>query len=305
MKKFELLLYSLLFSFTIAASTLAQAPTSAWINEFHYDNDGGDVNEFVEIIVNEGFSDLANFTVTFYNGNGGAEYDSETLDNFSQGSTQDGFTIYSKLISGIQNGSPDGLAIDYSGTLIAGQFLSYEGTFTAVGGPADGLMSTDIGVVQNNTTTPLGSSIGLTGTGTQYSDFTWTNFDGSATIGTTNGSQTLPVELSSFSASIINEGIKLNWRTETEVNNYGFEIHRQLHTSTPLSVTEWDVLSFVEGHGNSNSPKDYTFLDDYARYGKYAYRLKQIDTDGSFEYSDVIEVEAGNIPDGFVLEQNF
>jgi hypothetical protein len=61
----------------------------------------------------------------------------------------------------------------------------------------------------------------------------------------------------------------------------------------------------VEGHGNSNSPKDYTFADNNAQYGSYAYRLKQVDTDGSFEYSKVVEVDAGNIPDGFVLEQNY
>ena len=56
---------------------------------------------------------------------------------------------------------------------------------------------------------------------------------------------------------------------------------------------------------NSNSPKEYTFTDDNAQYGKYAYRLKQIDTDGDYEYSNIIELDAGNIPDGFVLEQNY
>jgi hypothetical protein len=61
----------------------------------------------------------------------------------------------------------------------------------------------------------------------------------------------------------------------------------------------------VEGYGNSNSPKDYSFTDNSAGYGKYSYRLKQIDTDGQFEYSKVIEVDAGNIPGGFVLEQNY
>jgi hypothetical protein len=61
----------------------------------------------------------------------------------------------------------------------------------------------------------------------------------------------------------------------------------------------------MEGYGNSNSPKDYSFNDKNAGYGKYAYRLKQIDTDGQFEYSKVIEVDAGNIPGGFVLEQNY
>jgi hypothetical protein len=113
----------------------------------------------------------------------------------------------------------------------------------------------------------------------------------------------LPVELSSFSAVILDNGVKLNWRTETEVNNYGFEILRA-HTSTPLSVKEWDVLGFVEGSGNSNSPKEYSFMDNNVTAGKYSYRLKQIDTDGKFEYSKVIEVDLGS-PQKFELSQNY
>ena len=64
-------------------------------------------------------------------------------------------------------------------------------------------------------------------------------------------------------------------------------------------------LVFVEGYGNSNSPKEYSYLDEWINYGSYAYRLKQIDNDGQFEYSKVVEVDAGQIPGGFVLEQNY
>ncbi|RKY92004.1 MAG: hypothetical protein DRQ13_10825, partial [Ignavibacteriae bacterium] len=114
-----------------------------------------------------------------------------------------------------------------------------------------------------------------------------------------------PVELSSFTVKVLrNGGVKIDWTTETEVDNYGFDIER-LQDYNIKKLQEWEKIGFVEGHGNSNSPKDYTFLDDYARYGKYAYRLKQIDTDGDYEYSDIIEVNAGNIPGGFVLEQNY
>jgi hypothetical protein len=113
----------------------------------------------------------------------------------------------------------------------------------------------------------------------------------------------LPVELSSFSAIVLENAIKLNWRTETEVSNYGFEIERASSSTTPLQG--WEKIGFVEGHGNSNSPKDYSFVDENVSSGKYLYRLKQIDTDGQFEYSKIIEVDAGNIPDGFVLEQNY
>ncbi len=113
----------------------------------------------------------------------------------------------------------------------------------------------------------------------------------------------LPVELSSFTANVMRNGsVKLDWTTETEVDNYGFNVER---TQLNEKDTLWQMLTFIEGHGNSNSPKEYSYTDNYADYGQYAYRLKQIDTDGDFEYSNIIEVDAGNIPDGFVLEQNY
>jgi hypothetical protein len=108
----------------------------------------------------------------------------------------------------------------------------------------------------------------------------------------------LPVELSSFSASIINEGVRLNWVTETEVSNYGFEILR----STQNDI--WDVMGFVEGHGNSNSPKNYSFIDNNITGGTYSYRIKQIDNDGKFEYSKVIEIDVGT-PIEYELSQNY
>ena len=108
----------------------------------------------------------------------------------------------------------------------------------------------------------------------------------------------LPVELSSFSAVVLDNGVKLNWRTETEVNNYGFEILRQAQDDT------WLVLGFVEGYGNSNSPKEYSFIDKNVSSGKIFYRLKQIDTDGQFQYSKIIEVDFGS-PIKFELSQNY
>jgi len=114
----------------------------------------------------------------------------------------------------------------------------------------------------------------------------------------------LPVELSQFTAKVLrNGGVQLNWRTETEVNNYGFEVERKL-SSEQLTVGNWENISFVEGHGNSNSPKEYEFIDDNVLSGKYAYRLKQIDNDGTFEYSKVIEVDI-DAPIEYDLSQNY
>ena len=113
----------------------------------------------------------------------------------------------------------------------------------------------------------------------------------------------LPVELSYFSAKISENGINLIWRTETEVNNYGFDVERS-QVSDVNRQTEWAKLAFIEGSGNSNSPKEYSFFDDKILAGTYSYRLKQIDTDGDFEYSKVVQVNF-NLPENFELYQNY
>ena len=144
---------------------------NAWLNELHYDNAGGDVGEFLEIVIeNPGSYTLGDFTVSLYNGNDGGVYGSETLDNFTVGTTSDNYTFYTWPHAGIQNGAPDGLSLDYQGTVI--QFLSYEGVFSATDGPAIGLESIDIGV-EETSSTPIGESLQLSGAGAQYSDFFW------------------------------------------------------------------------------------------------------------------------------------
>jgi hypothetical protein len=109
---------------------------------------------------------------------------------------------------------------------------------------------------------------------------------------------TLPVELSSFEATAFGNSIQLNWQTETEVDNYGFDIERRIINQ------DWVKIAFVEGYGNSNSPKKYSFKDDRLFGGsKFRYRLKQVDTDGTFAYSD--EVEVGLLPTEYSLFQNY
>ncbi|MDP3831273.1 MAG: T9SS type A sorting domain-containing protein [Ignavibacteriaceae bacterium] len=129
----------------------------------------------------------------------------------------------------------------------------------------------------------------------------------------------LPVELTSFSALLINKEVKLNWQTATEINNYGFEIERSENRSQKSegNNTEqvWETIGFVEGNGNSNSPKEYSFTDASAMLStsssssfgasKLIYRLKQIDTDGKYEYSNEIEVDFDGLPSQFSLEQNY
>jgi hypothetical protein len=113
----------------------------------------------------------------------------------------------------------------------------------------------------------------------------------------------LPVELSSFSASSTGSAIKLSWRTETESKNYGFEVERKV-LNGQSSVGKFETVGFVPGNGNSNSPKDYTFTDNKVGSGKYNYRLKQIDIDGSINYSKIIEVDL-IAPLKYELSQNY
>jgi hypothetical protein len=111
----------------------------------------------------------------------------------------------------------------------------------------------------------------------------------------------MPVELSYFSATTIGSAIKLNWSTATEVNNYGFEVER---CELRAECQTWANIGFVNGNGNSNSPKDYSFVDSKVSTGNYSYRLKQIDNDGQSEYSETVEVSFMK-PNEFSLEQNY
>ncbi len=170
------------------AAPLAQnGSLTVFINEIHYDNTGTDTGEAIEVAGLAGI-DLAGWSIVLYNGNGGAPYDTTALSGVIP-NQQNGFgTLYFSYPSnGIQNGAPDGLAlVDTGGAVV--QFLSYEGSFTAVGGPADGMTSTDIGVSEGSSTA-VGDSLQLTGTGTAYGDFTWTG-PISNTFGQVNTGQT-------------------------------------------------------------------------------------------------------------------
>jgi len=127
----------------------------------------------------------------------------------------------------------------------------------------------------------------------------WSNSNSTPWDFTTIFADPLPVELVSFSAAIKDKSVVLNWKTETEVNNYGFEVQRS------IKADKWDVLGFVEGHGNSNSPKEYNFTDSEVNSaGTYSYRLKQIDNDGSYEFSKTIEVDFTS-PISLELNQNY
>lgn len=165
----------------------APASAAVWINELHYDNTGTDAGEAVEVAGAAGTS-LAGWSVKLYNGADGLVYASYSLSG-SIPSTCGSFGVVSVSTPGIQNGSPDGLAlVDAAGKAV--QFLSYEGSIRAKNGPAKNLRSTDIGV-QETADTPLGFSLQLAGSGTVAADFVWTA-PFTATFGRCNADQTFP-----------------------------------------------------------------------------------------------------------------
>lgn len=164
--------------FLTTSQLFAQLENQLWINEIHYDNFGTDTGEFIEIVVQANFTDVSDIGINLYNGSPTGSlgtYATYSFSDLTKGDTEGSITVYYLDLpsNGIQNGSPDGLSLDVDGELV--QFLSYEGTFTASNGPAQGVTSTDIGVEQASA--EAGSSVSLAGTGTGFGDFQWANTD--------------------------------------------------------------------------------------------------------------------------------
>ncbi|MBC2607151.1 lamin tail domain-containing protein [Pelagicoccus albus] len=238
---------------TIAAlATMGQATAqTTFINEIHYDNASTDVGEAIEIAGPAGI-DLSGWSLVLYNGSNGSTYSvlnlSETIIEQSGGY---GTVSISLTTNGLQNGSPDGIAlVDASGTVI--QFLSYEGAMTAADGPAVGLTSTDI-LVSESSSTPAGFSLQLTGAdGIEYSDFTWQapaeNSFGSINAGQTFGGEAGPP------AIVINE-IRID-QPSTDNDEY-FELAG--YPGQSLEGVSYLVIG--DGSGGSGVIENVTSLD--------------------------------------------
>ena len=116
-------------------------------------------------------------------------------------------------------------------------------------------------------------------------------------IGADEGLIPLPVELTSFSGDYSNGNVLLVWSTATETNNQGFEIQRK-------TSADYETIGFVNGSGTTTQSQSYSFTDNDVNSGVYSYRLKQMDYDGTFSYSNVIEIEVTS-PLQFELSQNY
>ena len=108
----------------------------------------------------------------------------------------------------------------------------------------------------------------------------------------------VPVELTSFSATVLKESVELRWETATELNNSGFEIERSINRN------KFEKISFLPGFGTSSEKHFYSFTDEPSIHGKISYRLKQIDFNGDFSYSKVVEIHF-NLNKEFSVAQNY
>ncbi len=200
---------------------------------------------------------------------------------------------------------PDATAIDGSGTLYVGDCSNYRVMIfknayaKANGAAADFVLgATRLDLAGYSTPTSASSVSGVSGMAIDNATgklFVSVAFDSRVLIfASVAGS--LPVELVSFAANVNGSSVTLDWKTATEVNNYGFDIERK-------SAINWSKVGFIEGHGTTNAAQSYSYSDNNA-IGKVSYRLKQIDRDGKFIYSKEVEttVEA---PTVFALLQNY
>lgn len=153
-----------------ADGELPSTTSEVWINEFHYDNDGSDQSEFVEVAGPEG-TDLTGWRIIAYNGSNGLSYRTLSLNGVIDNENISGFGAISFHFQGFQNGPSDGLALVSPINEVV-QLISYEGSFSAGNGPAAGETSDELDV-RESSNTPVGVSLQLRGAGNEYGDFEW------------------------------------------------------------------------------------------------------------------------------------
>ena len=235
------LIYASAIFFFLSFYSLGQ--TNVFINEIHYDNAGADTNEAIEICAPTGTL-LNGWSLVLYNGNDKKVYKTTNLSGTVSGSNGIGYFVQQYTSNGIQNGAPDGVAlVNASNTVV--QFLSYEGTITALDGPANGMTSQNIGVSESSST-PSNFSLQLKGTGSNYSDFTWES-PAQSTFGVANNSQT--VQGANTGGSQIT--IFIN---EIHYDNAGTDTNEAIEIAAPAgtSLNGWSLVLY-----NGNDKKVY------------------------------------------------
>ena len=238
---------------------------NVWINELHYDNASTDVNEAVEVAGTAG-TDLTGWTLIGYNGSNGTSY--KTVDLSGIIADQDnGMGTINFAFSGMQNGGPDGMALlDSEGTVV--QFLSYEGSFSATNGPASGQTSVDIGVVETSSTV-VGNSLQLSGTGSNYSDFTWQSAAAN-TFGAANTDQSF----GGVTPPPVNQAPTAAFDSNCFGLGCSFDASSSVDSDGSIASYSWDF-------GDGNTSTDAAPTHAFANAGDYNVVLTVSDDDGA------------------------
>ncbi len=111
----------------------------------------------------------------------------------------------------------------------------------------------------------------------------------------------VPVEFTTFTANVGDNSVTINWSTATETNNNGFELQRKIKDN-------WEKVTFIKGKGTTTEKSEYSFIDDFKYQsvsGEITYRLKQIDLNGTFNYSNQINITVDFTPKEYTLYQNY
>ncbi len=290
---------------TINDTTLSAAIGDLFISEYV---EGSATNKYIEVFNGTGVTiDLSDYKLQLYS-NGAASPSAEiTLTgNLQNNSTMvyknSQSTIYggeaitaSSVINFNGNDAVALYKISTAGFIdIFGQIGVDPGTaWTATGGytTVDKTLRRKYSVTHGVTTNPPS---GFPTLGTE-----WDLYNKDDVSGLGSHTSALPVELNSFGGIFLNDKIQLSWQTATETNNYGFEIEKR------SEYTNWETIGFVNGNGNSNVTNYYSFTDKQILPTDCYYRLKQIDNDGAYKYSETIKVASGITPDNFILYQNY
>jgi hypothetical protein len=196
------------------------------------------------------------------------------------------------------------IAVDVVPSFGIGELVVQEnstGTFVDIGSPVD---LSGLSIIPSPFSAPLPPSMGEKSSVTLRilirALHTITN---TATVFVDNNSingGALPIQLASFAANVIRDNdVEVAWKTVSETNNYGFEIYRRRGESG-----DWTKIGFLQGHGTTLAPQSYSYIDRSLSFGKYNYRIKQIDLDGQSKDYPAMEVTVGTA-DKFVLAQNY
>ncbi|MFQ5571494.1 MAG: trypsin-like peptidase domain-containing protein, partial [Rhodothermales bacterium] len=284
----------------------AGGPSSIWINEVDADTKAGSENdEFIEIVGPPG-TDLNGYEVEVYTCSGGAAtlQSSHTISSFTLQNVYENFGIFvmggpgfdSGLRDQTFSGSGTSVLPDGTGLIV----LKDDGGTEVFDYQYDGGSTCPASRTTRSAGDPQGSgTMGFTlSSNPSSSDLGSNGLSASPGAQNSDGGQVLPVELVSFEALLDGQAVELFWETASETNNAGFEI--QHRPGTAGSAGDWNVLSFVEGYGTTLEPQHYSYLAPALEPGTHRFRLKQIDFDGTFEYSPEVEV-ALEVPGAFHL----